>query len=240
MSCSCSDLHKLIGRVCDDAGRTRVILLNFAYPLKFTTLFRGRLPSAPFLQLPYLLEVNFEGHLLSGPLPPAFWAHPTLEYAFLAGNKFTGTFPKRALPPALSGIDARYNLLTGSLPSELCSVSALSVDGNAGLCDRLPNCFTDRNIIDTTLNTGLAAVQVRFCLFSFCVSFSGCSFLGLFSGCSFLDVLLWTLLFGRCFLGVLFWVLYRRAGKLVCKCCSGARSGREFCVCARCPVCNVP
>lgn len=179
--------------MCNDAGRTRVILLNFAYPLEFTTLFRGPLPSAPFLQLPYLLEVNFEGHLLSGPLPPAFWAHPTLEYAFLAGNKFTGTFPKRALPPALSGIDARYNLLTGSLPSELCSVSALSVDGNAGLCDRLPNCFTDRNIIDTTLNTGLAAVQVRFRLLSFWVFCSGCSVLGvvfwvLLSGCSVLGV----------------------------------------------------
>ena len=87
------------------------------------------------MQYLYVLDLSDDG--LEGTIPASVWTLPSLRFAYLMDNRFTGTIPQRlASPPSedLEEIWLSHNSLSGEIPSwwtELPNLESLSVSDNA-------------------------------------------------------------------------------------------------------------
>ncbi|KAL9233703.1 hypothetical protein vseg_008663 [Gypsophila vaccaria] len=110
--------------------------------LKFLYLQHNRLSgniSDVLLKLPKILRLDMSGNRLSGGIPTGFNKLTTLGALFLQSNQLTGEVPDLKLPN-LKEFNVSYNLLTGSVPEQLCSAfpSSAFVGNSLEVCPYKP------------------------------------------------------------------------------------------------------
>jgi hypothetical protein len=113
-------------------------------------LFSGALPtelsSLPRLKGLSFSRLNKSGRKLSGGLP-AFDKTPQLETLVLELNEFTGSLPSNFLSSASGArfVDLSSNLLTGTVPVGLETISALDIRLMGNMISALPGVFCDNS-----------------------------------------------------------------------------------------------
>jgi hypothetical protein len=113
-------------------------------------LFSGALPtelsSLPRLKGLSFSRLNKSGRKLSGGLP-AFDKTPQLETLVLELNEFTGSLPSNFLSSASGArfVELTSNLLTGTVPIGLDTISALDIRLMGNMISALPSVFCDNS-----------------------------------------------------------------------------------------------
>jgi hypothetical protein len=113
-------------------------------------LFFGSIPtqlsSLPRLQGLSFSRFNKSGRKLSGGLP-AFDKTPQLATLVLDGNELTGSIPSNFLSSASGArfVDLSSNLLTGTVPVGLDTISALDIRLIGNMISALPSVFCDNS-----------------------------------------------------------------------------------------------
>ena len=102
----------------------------------------GRLPDV-FSELKGLQMVDVSQQQLAGPLPEGIFTHPTLEFAYLQNNLFSGNIlnANTSLSPSLGVLDVGFNMLSGPIDGRLCSLRALTLASNPSICGQIPACL---------------------------------------------------------------------------------------------------
>jgi Leucine-rich repeat (LRR) protein len=147
------NLSKSNSRLCRLTCHRREIA-HLILPLKFLVfaenLFFGAIPtqlsSLPRLQGLSFSRHNKSGRKLSGGLP-AFDKTPQLATLVLDGNELTGSIPSNFLSSASGArfVDLSSNLLTGTVPVGLDTISALDIRLIGNMISDLSSAFCDNS-----------------------------------------------------------------------------------------------
>lgn len=149
---------------CQPPSTPRVTELDLSGPLADPLpLLYGPLPDV-FAALTHLTLLDLSNHRLWDLMPNSIYTHPALISASFAGNLLSGPIAPdnmTKITSTLDVVDVRYNMLFGTVPASLCTLSSLLLDGNSLLCGELAPCLRG-GPIDSALATGISSVGANY------------------------------------------------------------------------------